>query len=548
MNTNDQSSLEDYANAMRRRLPLFLKTAIPVSLAAIVIAMSLPDVYRSSAEFRIDLQGPNIDVLEPMFLTNYADQYIGSLKQKVTSRDNLEGWMEEFDLYLENKEEETIGARVSRMRDHIRVEMVTTRVVAPGSSKPVDLITGFRVGFESQEAATAHRVAERLGSAFIEEDRITRTQKAATASTFLQEQIEARRAEILDLEAQLADFKEANAGTLPEMMTLNMTVMDRMERELDGIQTDIRSLQQDRIFRGAQLDEILQQSGSAAQLQQLEQEYLRMTASYGADHPDLIRIKRQIAALTSGSGSTSESAEIAQLEAELAAARERYTDQHPDVIRLTRQIESLRRETRDTMASMRAGPGDDPLYLQLRAQINALDSRIQSLQGREREIRARLAQAEDRIAQTPQVEREYQALTRNLDSARATFRNLQDRLAIAQQSEALESGERGARITLLQRPYVPEEPASPPRMVIVILGIFLAISLGGIAAILAEGLDNTIRGSKDIFAALQTQPIGTIPIVQNSVSRTASRRRLAVYALGFLVLVAAAVTLIRIPG
>jgi polysaccharide biosynthesis transport protein len=86
-----------------------------------------------------------------------------------------------------------------------------------------------------------------------------------------------------------------------------------------------------------------------------------------------------------------------------------------------------------------------------------------SLRGRAQEIRNRIAETEDRIARTPQVEREYQALTRNLDSARATFRNLQDRLAIAQQTEALESGERGARITQLQRAYVPEEPASPPR-------------------------------------------------------------------------------------
>jgi polysaccharide biosynthesis transport protein len=345
MNTT-QFSIQDYANAMRRRLPLFLKIALPVALAGIVLATVLPDVYRSSAEFRIDLEGPNIDVLEPMFLTNYADQYIGSLRQKVTSRDQLETWLNEFNLYPQRREDESVGELVARMRDHVRVDMVTTTVVAPGSNKPVDLITGFRVAFDYYEPQTAHRVAERLAAAFIEEDRLTRTEQAATASTFLQEQIEARRAEILDLEAQLADFKEAHAGTLPEMMALNMTVMDRMERELEGIQTELRSLQQDRIFRQAQLDEIVQRSGSAGQLQQLEQEYLRMAASYGADHPDLIRIKRQIAALTSGAGSTSESAEIAQLEAELAAARERYTDEHPDILRLTRQIESLRAETR----------------------------------------------------------------------------------------------------------------------------------------------------------------------------------------------------------
>jgi hypothetical protein len=83
---------------------------------------------------------------------------------------------------------------------------------------------------------------------------------------------------------------------------------------------------------------------------------------------------------------------------------------------------------------------------------------------------------------------------------------------------------------------------------IIILGIFLAVSLGGMAAILAEGIDSTVRGSKDIFAVMQTQPIGTIPVVQNSVSRTSTRRRLLVYAIGFLVLAAAAARLIGMPG
>jgi hypothetical protein len=57
-----------------------------------------------------------------------------------------------------------------------------------------------------------------------------------------------------------------------------------------------------------------------------------------------------------------------------------------------------------------------------------------------------------------------------------------------------------------------------------------------------------VRGSKDIFAALQTQPIGTIPIVHNSLSQAAARRRAAIYAGGFFVLAVAAAILIRFPG
>jgi polysaccharide biosynthesis transport protein len=542
--TSNQIGLGDYVNAMRRRLPLFFKVALPIALAGFLLAYWLPDVFRSSAEFRIDLEGP--DLVEPLALTSYADQYIGALRQKVTSRDNLQAWLDEYNVYPELRDTNTLGELVARMRDHTRVETVMTQVVAPGSNRPVGLITGFRVGFDSHDPETAQRVAERLAAEFIKEDRLTRTERAATASDFLQEQIELRRVEILELEAQLADFKETHAGTLPEMMNLNMTVMDRLERDLEGIQTELRTLQQDRIFRGAQLDELVQRSASAGQLAQLEQEYVRMTSMYGPDHPDLIRIKRQIAILTAGPAGGGETAEIAMLEGELAAARERYTDEHPDVVRLTRRLEAMRAETRGA-AGARVGPGEDPLYLQLRAQINAIDSRMASLRSRAQEIRNRMEGVEERIARTPQVEREYQVLMRNLDSARTTLRSLQERLALAQQTEALEAGERSARIVQIQRPYVPESPAAPPRGAIVILAMVLAVVVAAGAAILAEGVDTTVRGSRDIYAVMQTQPIGVIPVVQNSVVRAHARRRAMVYGGGLILVAAALALLLRMP-
>jgi hypothetical protein len=61
---------------------------------------------------------------------------------------------------------------------------------------------------------------------------------------------------------------------------------------------------------------------------------------------------------------------------------------------------------------------------------------------------------------------------------------------------------------------------------IVILGVFLAMTLGGGTAIGAEAVDTTIRGARDVRALLQAEPIVAIPIVQNSVSRSHTRRQL----------------------
>jgi uncharacterized protein involved in exopolysaccharide biosynthesis len=127
---------------------------------------------------------------------------------------------------------------------------------------------------------------------------------------------------------------------------------------------------------------------------------------------------------------------------------------------------------------------------------------------------------------TPQIESEYRGIERKLTSARDNFDNLQSRLVIARQTEALESTEIGARLSELTPARLPDEPSGPPRMALFMVGIFFAVSLGVAMVIMTEMLDSTIRGSKDILRSIDMIPIAIIPTIQNSVSRSESRRRL----------------------
>lgn len=544
-----QVNLLDYVNAARRRLPIALGIIAVMVVAATVYAYSLPDIYRASAEFRIDLEGPAHDRLQPVVLTNYADQYIGSLRQKVLSRDNVAGWITELRIHPNDEADQSVGQLIARVRGDTRVDMITTSVLQPGSVRNVSLITGFRVSFDSLDPATSERVARRLAEEFLKEDHLTRTQRAATTSGFLREQIQAKHDEIVELEGRLAAFKEENAGALPDTMNLNMSVIDRIERDLEVIQAEIRNLEQERVFRMAQLDQIVQRSASATQLAELERDYRRMVSVYGPDHPDLIRVRRQIDSLTAGALPGSGDPEIAGLETELAAARQRYSDEHPDVLSLMRRLEARRAEQQSEDGRSGISEGDnDPVYLQLRAQVQTIDIRLASLNTRTRDLRTRLAETEARLIRTPQVEREYQALMRDLSSARDVFRNLQDRLAVARQTEALESGEHGARITLIQQPYLPEHPAAPQRSSIISMALMFGVALSAVIAILAEAIDTKVRGSRDIYNAFESPPLAIIPDVQNSLSRAHSRRRLLLYGGGLLFLAAAVAMMIGLPG
>ena len=95
---------------------------------------------------------------------------------------------------------------------------------------------------------------------------------------------------------------------------------------------------------------------------------------------------------------------------------------------------------------------------------------------------------------------------------------------IAQQTEALESAEIGARLTELQPAFFPDAPSGPRRLGIIIVGAILAFGAGIGSIFLAEMLDSTVRGSSDIARIMNMVPAATIPVIRNSVTLAATRR------------------------
>jgi hypothetical protein len=127
-------------------------------------------------------------------------------------------------------------------------------------------------------------------------------------------------------------------------------------------------------------------------------------------------------------------------------------------------------------------------------------------------------------------------LQRELQTATLAFDDLRERLAQAQQIESFESGERGARLQEVRAASAPEDPTGPPRLAITILGLFIAGTLAGGAAFFVELTDSTVRGSKDIEAVMHTHAIATVPIVQNSLTRSRARRQMMATSVSALLL------------
>jgi uncharacterized protein involved in exopolysaccharide biosynthesis len=286
------------------------------------------------------------------------------------------------------------------------------------------------------------------------------------------------------------------------------------------------------MFYASQLEQAKANGGDANLLQQQQAEYAKKSAIYDPDHPDLIALRRQIDSLQRGGPAMSDMTLPQQLEAQkaiLSEVRQRYSADHPDVKRIQRQIDELKaRIARGEKADTTIPP--NPGVMQIKAQINGVDTQIAALEARGRELRAKADQLVKRVEATPQVEREYQQLTRDLQLARTKYDELLKSRMDSELTVAAIAGGRSDEIRVVTAPAVPSEPAKPTRPIIAAVGIVLALIIGLAAVVLMEAMDQTVRGSRDVKRVLSVAPLAVIPQIQDAASIRRMRVRMVVLA------------------
>jgi uncharacterized protein involved in exopolysaccharide biosynthesis len=537
----DVKTLGDYVEALKRRRTLFLGVMVVIAVVSAAVAFLLPPVYRAQATILIEQQEIPSDLVRST-VTTYANQRIQLISQRVLTTTNLQQLIERYDLYLEERREQPLEAVVDRMRGDIELETVNAEVVDPRSGRPTEATIAFTLAYESKDPRTAQVVANELTTLFLNENVRSRTEQAQEASTFLADEADKLQRQVAALEAELAEFKERNVNRLPELTQLNLQLLDRTERELVEVDRQIQSLEERRIMLQSQLaqlnpyDRIVSETGErllgpADRLKVLQTEYVSLAARYSQDHPDLVKMRREIDALQAQvGGSAGVEGLAAQLEdtrAELASARERYSAEHPDVKRLEREVAGL--EARLAAAPADAGRAtlgrpDNPAYIQLQAQLDAARTELASQREKRARLEAKVAGFEERLVATPQVEREYKSLMRNYENAVAKFQEVKAKQLEAELAQSLEAERKGERFTLIEPPLLPEEPVKPNRIAILFLGVVFSFAGGIGSAAVREALDDTVRGARGVANLVAAPPLAAIPFIETPADR---RRRLA---------------------
>lgn len=521
--------LSDYANLIKRRLLWFVVPLVITASIATAVAFVLPTIFRSEATFIIQRQTIPENIIATT-VTGYVQEQIEVIRQRIVTYDNLTRLAETNDLSPELLATDPSEV-VSELRSRISVAMSSVKSTDPVKGGERVATVSFVLAVEAENPSMAQRLTSQLSERFLAENRENREERASTVTGFLQDEADRLQDEIKDLERQLAGFKQEELQQLPELMSMNLNLFERTQGQIDQVDIEIRGLKQTINAVSAELsltepyDQVRSEDGGviltgAQRLSALTAEYLKASARYSSEHPDIKRLSREIRLLSEENGSNLRIDEIMDnlvtMQEQLRQARQKYDDSHPEVASLEASIASLQRGMQTVIVDAKnnadlAIPPDNPRYVALQTQLSSAEINLQASLERRDELKSKLAEYEERLFNTPLVERDYLSLSRGYANAVGKFQELKDKQLQARLAQELESGDNAQQFILASAAYLPKLPESPNRIGIALLGVFIGLLLGTATVIVVEYMDKTIRGRRMVYNVVGVLPLASIP-------------------------------------
>ena len=545
-------TLKTFLDLAKRHKFYLIIPFIAVSLISSIIAMKLPMAYVSKGTILIEQQ----QIPESMIrttVTDFADERIRFIQKRILTRDRIFSIIDKYHLYTKEKDRLTPSELAEQFLNDVAVDLVAADVRSTqGGGGAGKATIAFTISFRSNDRNITQPVANEIVSLFLAENSRIRTQRAAKTTEFISEEAERVNRDIQTLENQIAEFKEKFGRSLPELLPSNLSAVERVTSELQQTEGQI-NLVQDRIaYLTAELPRARQdiplQRGEKSplsegdQLRALKAEYMRVASRYNPSHPDVVRVERQLKKLDPDfNGTLSKQDVVPELERtrqELDVMKEKYAENYPDVVKLKQKVKQLEQQadSTPTIDSQKApdvsAGSDDPVYISLLGQLKSSQTELENLAKRRIELKSRLEELSNIIAQTPQVERGYRELVRERESSLVKFSELKAKAQEARLAQSLEESQKGESFTLIEPPVFPDKPEKGTRSKFILAGLAAGLLAGLGMTVLAEALDSSIRGHKALQAITGIPPLIVIPYIENDEDLLRRKRQTKLFWVG----------------
>jgi len=198
-----------------------------------------------------------------------------------------------------------------------------------------------------------------------------------------------------------------------------------------------------------------------------------------------------------------------QLEQQLAAAKTQYTEDHPEVVRLTRELKA---------AQGRVNEADARLGLQREERSRAgreVAGMQRDIDGLQKEIETYQA----RLDQTPRWAAELAGLEREYDIAKAKYQSVLGRKVEAEIAQDVEARNAPRLFSLVSPAAPPVVPSKPDRFGGLMVVLVAALGAGVLSGVMLELRDESIHDERQLRGELPLPVLAIVPALNGRTER-----------------------------
>ena len=499
MITNRELTMEDYLAMLRRRAKMILIPALLAPAVGYAVSYAFAPKFTSQSLILVEGQKVPESMVQPVVSDDLTARVV-TLQQQVLSQSHLQPMIEKL---YPNKNSQQVGEMIDAIRANMTVEPVVTdlsgiggKKKGPGSSP----VPGFYINYSGSSAREAQQICNELTSLLLTENDKSMQAAAAGTSDVLSKGLEDAKRNLDDMDAKLAEFKKQYVGQLPGDEENNLKILMGLNSQLEANTQTLNRAQQDKSYTESML-------------------------------------AQQLAAWKAGQSSTNpETLEktLSDLQSQLLSLQARYTDDHPDVIKMKADIAEVKQKLAEVnkapanpadAADQKASASEPPEIRQMRVQIHQYEDLITSGTRDQKRLQQEIGVYQGRVSLSPAIEEQYKQLTRDYDNAQKDYQDLLAKRSVANLTVKMTNQSEGERMVPLNPANLPEDPSFPNRLFFAGGGLAAGLALGLGLAMLLEFSDNSIRNEADVEAALELPILVTVPWVTTAATNRSNGTR-----------------------
>ncbi|MEP4199310.1 MAG: lipopolysaccharide biosynthesis protein [Aliishimia sp.] len=476
-----------------RRLPYILIFTVAGSAMGLGLALTLPPEYRAQARLVVESEQIPGDLAESTVRTAATEQ-LQIIEQRIKARGTLLDMSNRLDIYAD--EDRSDGPlRPDEIVEDLRGRI---QIRTSGGTQLRGRINALLVdvSFTAGSAGLAAEVTNEVVTLMQQENRAMRTGVSGQTLEFFEQEVERLNEQLSQRGESIIRFQEGNRDALPESLEFRRNQLIAAQEELLEIARDEAEISDRRdavvkLFEdtggveGINDDAVAGLTPEERQLRQLLERYTTSVAVLSLDNPRVQVMKAQIDALE-------------KLVTDQAAATSVDGSASTAVT------------TRNSLYDL---------------QVAELDSQLEFMNARREQLVTEMAELQRTIEATPANAIALDTLERDYAATRAQYDGAVSNRARAKTGDIIEALSKGERITLVDAAVPPEEPASPNRPRLAMMGMAGGLFVAFAFVAVLELLNTSIRRAQDITRQLDITPFGTLPFIRTR--RDIIRRRIA---------------------